>query len=290
MDAQMKARGVDVPLKDLVPLHERKMNFRKNRGYQKILASVREIGLIEPLCVYRENGAYIILDGYMRYRACSELGVGTIPCLVFPDKEAYTFNRMVNPLSRTQEAQMLRKSLETIDESSIARTLGLKTIAARLNTHMLKRLHPEVIKAFDKGLLAQQCAMEFTHVKPERQAFIVQEMKRTGDYGRSFARALVFRTPKKQRERTRRRSPWEQNSAQKQELVKKLESVEKRYDFYTALYRQYTTDLLRLCIYVRKLLGNDKVRTYMESEAPEILRRFEGILFETQMGQPEVDK
>jgi len=63
MDAQMKARGADVPIKDLVPLHERKMDFRKNRGYQKILASVGEIGLIEPLCVYNENGGYIILDG-----------------------------------------------------------------------------------------------------------------------------------------------------------------------------------------------------------------------------------
>lgn len=69
---------------------------------------------------------------------------------------------------------------------------------------------------------------------------------------------------------------------EKQQLVAKLETMEKRYDFYTGLYRQYTFDLLRLCIWVRKLTANERVRAYLQATEPEILARFERILFETQ--------
>jgi hypothetical protein len=283
MTDEMKVRGVDVPIGDFFPIHERKCNFHANTGYRKILASIREIGLIEPLCVFKENGGYAILDGFIRYKALQELGVDTVPCMVFTSKEAYTFNRMVNQLSHTQESRMLRKSLETLDEAVIARTLGLRSIKHKLCESVIVRLHPEVVAALDKNQLTQNCAMELTYVKHERQLEILAEMVRCKDYSISFARALVLRTPAGMRGRERRRiSPWDKNPGEKRELVSKLEAIEKRYDFYSGLYRQYTTDLLRLCIYVRKLVSNDRVRAFLEENAPDVLKRFEGILFETQ--------
>jgi len=283
MDEKMKALGVDVDIRRLVPLNERKVNFRTNNGYRKILASIKEIGLIEPLCVYQEDGLYVILDGFVRYLACRELGVDKLPCMVYPDKEAYTFNRMVNRLSYTQQARMLRKSLETLDEPTIAKVFGMRRIRYKLGTDVIKRLHPDVVKALDKDLIGRGCAREFTYVKPERQLQILNEMNRTSDYGVSFARALVLRTPVSLRNRSKRRkTPWDKSPAKKRELVTKLEAIEKRYDFYTGLYRQYTTDLLKLCIYVRKLVSNDRIRAHLEAKARETLQRFESILFETQ--------
>ena len=283
MGNEMKARGVDVPIEDLVPLHERDLDLHSSRGYRRILASIRELGLIEPLCVYQQNGLYVILDGFLRYKACRELSVTALPCLVFPDKEAYTFNRMVNHLSYSQEAQMLRKSLETVDERTVAKVLGLKSIKRRLDTSLLSRLHPAVAAALDKGTLAAVSAGELTYVKPERQAWILSEMARTGDYSSSFARALVLRTPVDQRSSQRRyRTPWDSHVNEKQQLVAKLEAAEKRYEFYTGLYRQYSFDLLRLCIFVRKLTANERIRVHLETNAADVLRRFERILFETQ--------
>jgi len=69
---------------------------------------------------------------------------------------------------------------------------------------------------------------------------------------------------------------------EKRELVAKLENIEKRYDFYTGLYRQYSFDLPRLCIYVRKLIANERIRAYLQEHEPAVLRRFERILFETE--------
>ena len=287
MNGEMTARGADVEIGKLVPLQERKVNFRANNGYRKILASIREIGLIEPLCVFQEDGVFVILDGYVRYRACEELGVKIVPCLVYPDKEAYTFNRMVNSLSPTQEARMLRRSLENIEEPTIAKVLGLRRIAPRLGATVSKQLHADVLKALDKGTISLGCAREFTYVKPKRQLEIMKEMERTHDHGISFVRALVLRTPPAQRNRTKkRRSPWDQHPDQKRELVTKLEAIEKRYDFYSSLYRQYTTDLLKLCIYVRKLIANERISNQLQGEAPEALGRFESILFQTQGNAP----
>jgi hypothetical protein len=211
-----------------------------------------------------------------------------LPCSVYPDKEAYTFNRMVNRLSPVQEARMIRKSLEVIDEKTIARTFGVQSIKHRLSSGTTKRLHPEVAKAFDHNEIGRPCAGEFTYVLPERQLAILQEMRRAKDFSVSLLRAMVFRTPPEQRNHDiRRKTPWEKDPSQKKELVTKLEAVEKRYDFYSGLYRQYSADLLRLCVYVRKVVSNEQLRAHIEKNFPEQLKRFEGVLFETDGGGPE---
>jgi hypothetical protein len=108
-------------------------------------------------------------------------------------------------------------------------------------------------------------------------------MENSEDYSISFARAMVIKTPAGMRNKKKKdKKPWQDKSDRKQMLVEKLEAVQKRYDFYTNLYRQYSADLLKLYIYVRKLITNDKVRTYLDINYPEILERFENIIFETE--------
>lgn len=286
MATDLAVRGEDIPLDKLVPLHERKINFKTNRGFRKIVASIEAIGLIEPLCVYREGEKHIILDGYLRFRACQQLGIARVPCLLYESKEAYTFNRMVNRLSPVQEIRMLRKSLETVDESTIAQVFGQKSMRYRLGTALLKQLHPSVVRALDKGLLTRRCASELTYIAKDRQAEILRDMERSGDYGVSFARAMVTKTPQHQRSKERKPGKrWAGDPAKKRELVGKLEAIEKRHGFYVKLYRQYCNDLLKLCFYVRKLVTNEEVRTLLEGRFRQVLERFEQILVETE-GRP----
>jgi len=174
--------GEDVLVEKLVPLKERNISFKSNRGFHKILSSIMTVGLIEPLCVFQENGYYVILDGYLRFMACKHLGIQEIPCLLFENKEAYTYNRMVNPLSHFQESRMLRESLRKIDKATIAEVFGIKSISHRLGTELYKQLHPEVIRIIDRNLMSRNCASELTHVNQERQLAIIKEMKKNNDY------------------------------------------------------------------------------------------------------------
>jgi ParB family chromosome partitioning protein len=93
------SEGLDIPLIRLRPLRERKVSKRE---FNRILGSIKAVGLIEPLVVYPEGDDYVILDGVQRYRALLELGVEVAPCILGPQREAFTGNRMVNRVSPVQ--------------------------------------------------------------------------------------------------------------------------------------------------------------------------------------------
>jgi len=255
----------DIPIIRLRPLRDRQVSQREA---DRILASIRTIGLIEPLIVYPEGEDFVITDGVQRYRALLKLGIETVPCVVGSRREAFTGNRMVNRLSPVQENRMIEKSLEELDEKTIANALGLSGITHRIKRTLLKQLAPEVAAAFDQGAITRTCAMELTYVKAERQEEILTAMKGYKDYSVAFARSLVLKTPPGMRaaRKGRKRNPWNKSAQRKNDLLKKLADAEQKHDFYSRLYKQYTVDLLRLAIYARALLTNSRVREYLDQQ------------------------
>jgi hypothetical protein len=279
MEPNTAVDGRDVDLKLLQPLHERELKLKTHAGFRKIVASIKAIGLIEPLSVYQENGHYVILDGYLRYKACQQLDIDTVPCMVYVDKQAYSFNRNVNRLSAFQEMRMLRKTMESIDEPTIAQAFGMKTIRYRLAPTLIKQLHPAVVEAFKEDLIGKICATTLLDVEPKRQAEIMEEMKERADFSPSFCRALVIQTPESMRNKKRLyNKTWCENDGKKKDMVARLEHAEQQHDFYTGLYRQYSTDLMRLSFYIRKLISNPRIGKHLAANYPEILARFSEIV------------
>lgn len=268
--------ALDVPIAKLRPLRDRKVTKRE---YDRILASIRTVGLVEPLVIFPENGDYLILDGVQRYRALSELGIEVAPCIMGKQREAFTGNRMVNRVSPLQEHRMIEKALDEVDENVIAAALGITTLHHRLKKSLLKQLHDDVAAAYDAGKVTRACVKELTHVKPPRQKEILEAMAGYKDYSINFARTLVVKTPPQQREsRGRKHTPWNKTAQRKNDLLKKLSEAEQKHDFYSQLYKQYTIDLLRLAIYARSLLTNTRLRAYLEQHHPSIVSRFETII------------
>ena len=279
-DNEKLVNGIDVPIVKLVPRNERKVS---KKHYERIAASLRAVGLIEPLIVFPQGDSYEILDGALRYRILLDMGVETVPCLLGNQREAFTGNRMVNQLSASQEMRMLRKSLEELDEKTIASAFGMTGISHRLNLTLLKKLDPKVVKAFEAGKLNLQCAKELSHVKPERQVEILKLMDSCNDYSVTFAKGLVLKTPVAKRAKVNgARSPWARADEKKSDLLKRLREAEQQQDFYSGLYRQYTTNLLKLVIYVRSLLANEKVKEYLQANHGELVGIFEQILEHTE--------
>lgn len=272
--------GLDIPIVRLIPRNERKVSAKH---YKRIEASLRAVGLLEPLLVYPEGDNYEILDGCLRYRIFLDMGVETVPCFLWIEREAFTGNRMVNQLTASQEMRMLRKSLEELDEKTIANALGMVGIGHRLNLGLLKKLDPLVVKAFEASKLNLQCAKEVAHVKPERQAEIVKLMESCNDYSVTFARGLVLKTPVSKRAKVNgAKTPWAKADDKKNDLLKKLREAEQQQEFYSGLYRQYTTNLLKLVIYVRSLLNNERVAEYLRERYPQHLDACEQIINSTE--------
>lgn len=272
--------GLDVPIVKLVPRSERKVNAKH---IKRIEASLRAVGMIDPLIVFPQGDSYEILDGCLRYRILLEMGVETVPCLIGETREAFTGNRMVNRLSASQEMRMLRKSLEELDEKTIASAFGMTKISHRLNLALLKKLDPTIVKAFESGKISLQCAKELAHVKLDRQAEILKLMQSCNDYGVTFAKGLVLKTPVSKRAKPNGvRTPWTQADEKKSDLLKRLREAEQQQDFYSGLYRQYTTNLLKLVIYVRSLLSNDRVKAYLQANHADRLELFDEIINSTE--------
>ena len=280
MSANGKPKGVDISIVKLVPRSERKV-AKKYR--QRIEASLRAVGLIEPLIVYPLDDGYEILDGALRYRILLDHGVETVPCLIHSVRDGFTGNRMVNQLSASQEMRMLRKSLEELDEKTIANALGMQGIGHRLHNGLLAKLHPAAVKAFNANKINLQTAKELTNVKEDRQHEILKLMESCNDYTTTFARGLVLKTSANKRAKANgTKAPWTQADEKKSQLLKKLKEAEQQQDFYTGLYRQYTTNLLKLVIYVRTLLNNADVKAYLQTNHADLARVFEEILESTE--------
>jgi hypothetical protein len=95
--AAFEKQIVVLPLDIIVPQKEVTKGHRNGEFYRQLTASLKHIGLIEPLVVYpRGPGDYLLLEGHVRLEILKSMGVKEAKCLLSTDDEAYTYNRHVN--------------------------------------------------------------------------------------------------------------------------------------------------------------------------------------------------
>ena len=78
-------RKIRLPLSDILPVRQIKDPQRNIRRYRTILASIKEVGLVEPLMVFPQKnsgGKYLLLDGHLRLFALKELGETETDCIM----------------------------------------------------------------------------------------------------------------------------------------------------------------------------------------------------------------
>ena len=277
--------GMDIPLADLIPTRKRQI---RDHDFNKLLANLQAVGLLDPCCTWREGNRYYIVDGFIRYTAMAALGVKTVPCLVLDSRDLYTPNRQVNNLSPQQQEESLRKALEQIDEETIARAFGLDSLRAPSSAALHRELNSEVIATLEEGKIGQAAAKELKYVVPERQLEILGMMRESGDFSPAFAKAQVLATPAAGRSRKRRKnSPWDKSQRARCDLAGKLAEVEKHHDFYSSLYRQYVGDLLKLSIFVRQIVTRPALREHLEQNHPQALAFFDELLAQSADKAPD---
>lgn len=118
IDRGFEGGTILLPLDRILPTRQVSKDVRKSQKYRTILASIREVGIIEPLAVHPEkgasdeNGLYVLLDGHLRLEALKELGGTEAVCLVSTDDEGFTYNKRINRLSAVQEHMMILRAIE----------------------------------------------------------------------------------------------------------------------------------------------------------------------------------
>jgi ParB-like chromosome segregation protein Spo0J len=126
---------------DILPMRRVPDTIKQTVRYKRIVASIGEVGIVEPLVVARRGtdpGPFMLVDGHLRLAALLDLGNSEAPCLIADDDEAFTYNKRVNRLATIQEHHMIVKAIERgVSEEKLARALNVDTKRIRTKRTLL---------------------------------------------------------------------------------------------------------------------------------------------------------
>jgi hypothetical protein len=268
----------------IVPQKEVTKGQRKGDFYKQITASLKTIGLIEPLVVYpRGPGDYLLLEGHVRLEILKSLGIKEAKCLLSTDDEAYTYNRHVNHIPAIAQHFMLLEALKNgLTEERIASALDVSLDSIRMKRDMLNGICPEAVQMLLDKPVSPQVFSILRKMKAIRQIEAAEHMVAGGTFTIPFAKALLAVTKQEMLEEAPSSRKLQATSIaarsmleeQNEFLLKDLRAVEESYG----------TDVLTLTVsfgYLERLLHNSLVERYLERHHLDILQTLRRLLSES---------
>jgi hypothetical protein len=245
-----------------------------------VLASIREVGLIEPLVVHPlkgSRGKFLLLDGHMRLKALQELGKNEAFCLVATDDDAFTYNDKVNRLSLIQEHRMIVRAIERgVTAEQISKALDVNLNKIRTGINLLDGIDPEAVDILKDKPIATSALRLFRKAKPMRQVDMAQMMVSANNYTKPFAEALLVGSPPDQLVGGKKAKPEHGISPEEvAHMEREMESLERDYRLHEDQFGENSLHLNAVQRYVKRLLENPKIKRFLGNRYPELLEEFE---------------
>ena len=275
-------KKIRLPLDVILPIRKVR-NPQKTIGrFQTIVASVKELGLIEPLMVFPEknkSGHYLLMDGHLRFYALKELGITEADCIICHQDESFTFNARINRVSPIQEHGMIMKAVKNgVTPERIAAALNLKVDRIHDTLNLLNGIHPEAIEIIKDKQVCQSAIRMLKKVIPLRQIEIAELMITANNFSQGYAHALLMGTPSDQLIAPEKSKQVKGLSAE--EVARMEQEMQSAEHDFKAVEQSYGENVLNLTLagaYVKKLLLNAKVIRFLSSKHPEIFSVFEDV-------------
>jgi RepB plasmid partitioning protein/ParB-like nuclease domain len=282
---------IRLSLEFILPIRPFPATVRTSKKFKQIVASVREVGLVEPPVVARnpgQPGSFLLLDGHLRIEVLKDLGILEVDCLVSTDDEAFTYNKRISRLSAVQEHRMIVKAIERgVPEEKIAKALDIMPQSVRRKIKMLDGICEEVASI----LKDKQCPTGVFEIlrkmKVLRQVEAAELLVNANNYSIAYASAILAGTPHAQlvdgsKPKLLKRMTPEAMARMEGELTRLQES-------FTSIKDSYGQDHLKLTVikgYVAKLLGNARIVRYFMQNRPEFMAEFQAIAEMTSTHPP----
>jgi ParB-like chromosome segregation protein Spo0J len=271
-DAQL----ISVRIEHILPTVQNPKNLEASAKFQTIVSSVRELGVIEPLAVYRMPGDgsdYGLLDGHMRLEALRLLDQREAPCMVSTDDEGFTFNRHVNRLTAVQEHRMIRATLEKgTSPERLAKVLKVDIARIRQKLHLLDNIAPEVASMLKDRTVSPEIFGILKKMKPMRQIEAAEMMTAANRLTVNYAEMLLVTTrpeslalPGKAKQR---------EGIDQQDILRMEREMERLHQDYQAVEDTMGETLLSLVVakgYMARLLRNETVLSHLKRHHSELL-------------------
>jgi len=281
--------GVTVKIADILPSQKRDEKMRVSRKYAMVLASIQEVGVIEPPVVHRlgrgSDAKYLLLDGHMRIEALKELGHDRVFCLLSTDDEAYTYNNKVNQVTPIQEHFMILKAIERgVSEERIASALKVDVARIKEKRSLLQGICPEAVELLRDATAGAATIKKLKRVKPLRQVEIVEMMLMVGNFSSVYCEALIAATPKEMLAENYQVKKNPKLSAEDiARMEREMETLQRDMQAHEDSYGQNFLNLVIVRGYLSKLLDNGRVVRFLSNSHSDFLDAFQQIVESTSL-------
>lgn len=272
-------KPVLVPVDNILPSRKIALNLATSPKFKQIVASIREIDLIEPLAVGavdRRSGQHLLLDGHLRLAALRELGYTEAPCLVATDDEAYTYNNRINRLSTIQEHLMIKRAVDRgVSPERLANTLCVDSTHIIKKMGLLNGICAEATELLKDRHFSVEVSQIVRKMKSTRQIECIELMVAANNLTVAYARALLVATPPDML--IDKKSPKKPAGISQEQMARMQREMSNLQGQYKLVEQTYGEDVLNLVLakgYVTKLLGNTRVVKYLEQHQQDIMEQF----------------
>ena len=277
-----------LPLSVLLPLRSVPPELKESVKYKRIMRSIAEVGIIEPLVVARsedQKGRYLLLDGHLRLAVLGDVGAREVRCLVADDDEAFTYNKRISRLATVQEHLMIVRAIERgVSEDKLAKALNMDVKAIRRRRTMLAGICPEVVDMFKDKSVNPNTFEILRKMKPMRQIEAAELMNSASNYTASYAKALLAAT--RQVDMMKSDQPKKMTGMTAEQLARMEREMETLQQDLKSVESRYGDDVLNLVIasgYLTKLVGNREIKRYLGQHHPELLAEFLTVISATSL-------
>src|SRR5271156_1384953 len=272
-----------LPLSNNLPIKRVPDTIKQAMRYKRIVPSIAEVGIVEPLVVARrqdDTGPYMLVDGHLRHAALSDLGKSAAPCLIADDDEAFTYNKRVNRLATIQEHYMIVKAIERgVSEEKLARALNVDIKRIKTKRTLLDGVCPEVAEMLKDKTVDTAVLVLLRKMKPMRQIEAVELMSAMNNFSARYAQALLAATRREDLAQPDRPKKIRGLSAEQMaRMEREMDGLQREFKAVSASYGDTVLNLVVAAGYLSSLIGNPRVSGYLERHHPEILSEFKAIV------------
>lgn len=273
---------VRVAIANILPLKVLRPAVKNSLKYQQILASVQDVGLVEPPAVMpnpKLQGHYFLLDGHLRVEALKDLGQLEVDCLVALDDDTYSYNKRINRLSAVQDHKMIVRAMERgVSVERLGKALGLSPLTIKHRFRLLNGICEDAAAMLADTNCPAKVFDILRQMKPLRQIEAAELMVGNRNFSAMFANALLAATPANLLASERKTEPDTQVSA---ESIARMERELAALQMQIKIVEDdYGPDVLHLTVirgYLSKLLANAAIVRWLAKQQPEYLKEFQRI-------------
>jgi ParB-like chromosome segregation protein Spo0J len=271
-----------VPVDKLFPLRALAKDIHTTLKYKRILASARELGIIEALNVYPQKGApgtYVVLDGNVRLDVAKRLGEREVLCLLATEDETYTYNQKINVMTPIQEHFMIRKAIKNgVSEERIARTLNINVSRVREKRNLLAGICPEVVAMIKDRRISAAALREFKRVAPLRQMEMAELMIGMKNFSLSYAKSLYVGSREEHKlENEKPKGNHGVSAEESGRMRNELDNLGREFRAMQDNFGETVLSLVPIRGYLRSLLANSRVQRFLAQRYGDFLTEFQRI-------------